>query len=114
MSMADVVSPDVLMIWHSFLLNPGMYDARCAEAGTLRLLDIPFPWASVVSISNLFILSVAVDRRLLYGGLFADSTPLPAPRHQIPRPYLHSPTLRSLQLHSEYWIRSRATCISQR
>ena len=50
------------MIWHSFLLNPGTYNARCA-AGTSCFIDIAFPWINVVSIT-LFTRCLTVDSSL--------------------------------------------------
>ena len=44
------IALDVLMIWHSFLLDRGLYEAYCVEAGS-GLMDVPFPWISVVGIS---------------------------------------------------------------
>jgi hypothetical protein len=40
---------DVLMVWHSFLLNPRWYRKSCA-AGKKLLYNMDFPWAIVVSV----------------------------------------------------------------
>lgn len=43
---------DVLMVWHSFLLNPWFFRRSC-NAGKKVLYHIDFPWASIVCWSSM-------------------------------------------------------------
>ncbi|KAH0558382.1 hypothetical protein GP486_004960 [Trichoglossum hirsutum] len=38
---------DVLMVWHSLLLNPRMYTALCEESGYQGMSSLRFPWKAV-------------------------------------------------------------------
>ena len=40
---------DVLMVWHSFLLNPKVYAAAC---GSMDIYRTPFPWSAIHSAIN--------------------------------------------------------------
>lgn len=47
----DKIPPvDVIMVWHSFLLNPKMFKDKSEELGWTELYNVEFPWPEIVSV----------------------------------------------------------------
>jgi len=65
------LDPDVLMVWHSFMLNPRNYYEDCARLGLKNLWATGMPWSAV---------NAAIDRDFSYNvpdeakTAFAEST----------------------------------------
>ena len=47
--LTGVFETDVLMVWHSFMLNPKCYYDDCFALGVPSMLSIAFPWETIVS-----------------------------------------------------------------
>ncbi|THZ15344.1 hypothetical protein D6C89_09764, partial [Aureobasidium pullulans] len=43
---------DVLMVWHSYMLNPRAYLEDCAREGRMRLWHTPMPWQAIADAIN--------------------------------------------------------------
>jgi hypothetical protein len=57
---------EVLMVWHSFMLNPKCYYDDCFALGVPSMLSVAFPWEAIVSSArNCFRSCKMTDRRLL-------------------------------------------------
>jgi len=46
---------DVLIVWHSFLLNPRCYYDDCFALGMPGMLAVAFPWQAIVGFSHLLV-----------------------------------------------------------
>ncbi|KAI9768917.1 MAG: hypothetical protein M1840_004513 [Geoglossum simile] len=50
---ADLLPPlDILMVWHSFLLNPKLYQQYCEQHGLKNVREAAFPWLRIYNSIN--------------------------------------------------------------
>jgi len=78
---AEMLPPvDVLMVWHSFMLNPRCYYDGCFALGVPGMLAVAFPWEAIVSLHRRHLISntnrkqnKAIDLKTLDYTLSADA-----------------------------------------
>ena len=66
---------DVLMVWHSYMLNPRAYLEDCLRQGRMRLWHTPFPWQAAVDCINSA--TFAWEAGATASAAFTDLTSLP-------------------------------------